>query len=48
VRVETPVKLTKKQKELLQEFDQTTSKKTSPESYGFFDRVRELWEDLKD
>lgn len=48
VRVETPVKLTKKQRELLEEFDKSSSKKTSPESHGFFDRVRELWEDLKD
>ncbi len=47
-RVETPVKLTKRQRELLQEFDQTSGSSTSPESYGFFDKVREFWEDLKD
>ncbi len=47
--VETPMNLTKRQKELLKEFDQSNSpEKTSPESEGFFIRVRELWEDLKD
>jgi molecular chaperone DnaJ len=49
VKVETPVKLTKKQKELLKEFDEEGSHKThSPESHGFFSKVKELWEDLKD
>lgn len=48
--VETPVNLTKKQKEILQEFrelggDETTH---SPESGGFFSKVKDLWEDLKD
>lgn len=48
--VETPVNLTKKQKELLKEFsgDEKTSKKHSPESTGFLDKVKELWEDLRD
>ncbi len=47
VTVETPVNLTKRQKELLQEF-QTEGKgrRTSPESEGFFTRVKEFWEDL--
>ena len=45
--VETPVSLTKAQKELLQEFEATGSAKTNPESEGFFARVRELWEDLR-
>jgi len=48
--VETPVNLTKKQKELLEEFraqggDEQTH---SPESGGFFSKVKDLWEDLKD
>lgn len=47
-RVETPVKLSKKQKELLQEFDKTSSSKTNPDSSGFFDKMREFWEDLKE
>ncbi len=47
--VETPVNLTKRQKELLKEFDKSNSpEKTSPESEGFFTHVKELWEDLKD
>ncbi len=47
-RIETPVKLSKRQKELLQEFDKASGSTTSPESYGFFDKMREFWEDLKD
>lgn len=48
VAVETPVKLSKKQKELLEEFDKTCDKESSPESEGFFARVKEFWEDLKE
>ena len=47
--VETPVNLTKKQKELLNEFaGEGSNEKQSPESHGFFSKVKELWEDLKD
>ena len=47
--VETPVNLTKRQQELLREFESAGSpKQTSPESAGFFARVKELWEDLTD
>ena len=47
--VETPVNLTKRQQELLREFETSASpEKTSPESAGFFAKVRELWDDLKD
>ncbi len=47
--VETPVNLSKKQKELLREFaGDKSSKQNSPESNNFFSRVREFWEDLKD
>ncbi|MBB3063874.1 molecular chaperone DnaJ [Limibacillus halophilus] len=47
VQVETPVNLTKRQKELLEEF-QTESKgqKTSPQSDGFFAKVKEFWDGL--
>lgn len=47
--VETPVNLTKKQKELLKEFtgDDKAVKKHSPESTGFLDKVKDLWEDLR-
>jgi molecular chaperone DnaJ len=45
--VETPVNLTKKQKELLAEFDKSGGKEsTSPQSESFFGKVKELWEDL--
>jgi molecular chaperone DnaJ len=48
VAVETPRNLTKKQQELLREFDATGGSRTNPESEGFFSKVKELWEDLKD
>jgi len=49
VNVETPVNLTKKQKELLKDFEsEGDAQKTSPQSHGFFDKVKDLWEDLKD
>ncbi|MEM1398413.1 MAG: molecular chaperone DnaJ [Pseudomonadota bacterium] len=49
VRVETPVNLTKRQKELLKEFDEEGgTASTSPESHGFFNRVREFLDDLKE
>ena len=45
--VETPVHLTRKQKELLREFDDAGGSRThSPQSEGFFSRVKEFWEDL--
>jgi molecular chaperone DnaJ len=52
VVVETPVNLSKRQEELLREFDGEKPAKgkttTSPESEGFFSRVKELWDDLTD
>src|SRR5262249_42199459 len=42
VEVETPQKLTKRQRELLNEFDKLCSKEPHPESTGFFGRVRDL------
>jgi molecular chaperone DnaJ len=42
VVVETPQKLTKRQRELLNEFEKLSSKETHPESAGFFGRMREL------
>ena len=41
IRVETPTKLNKRQKELLQEFDEA-SKGSQPESEGFFARMRDF------
>jgi molecular chaperone DnaJ len=47
--VETPVNLTSRQKELLEEFNKAAGgKPTSPESEGFFARVKDLWDDLRD
>ncbi|WP_420402982.1 molecular chaperone DnaJ [Nisaea sp.] len=48
VAVETPVNLTKKQRELLEEFAGEENEKTSPQSAGFFDKVKELWDDLRE
>jgi len=47
--VETPVNLTKKQQELLREFEGSGggSKSHSPESASFFAKVKELWDDLR-
>ena len=47
-KVETPVNLTDKQKELLREFEKNGGKNNSPEADGFFTKVKELWEDLRD
>ncbi|MCH8917039.1 MAG: molecular chaperone DnaJ [Proteobacteria bacterium] len=45
--VETPVKLSKRQKELLREFESAAKPaKTNPESEGLFSQVKEAWEDL--
>ena len=43
--VETPTNLTKRQQELLREFEEA-GKGHSPQSEGFFAKVKELWEDL--
>jgi molecular chaperone DnaJ len=42
VLVETPQKLTKRQRELLSEFDRLSSQDTHPESAGFFGKVKEF------
>jgi molecular chaperone DnaJ len=46
VVVETPQNLTKRQRELLIEFEQESSRDTHPESAGFFSRVREFFDGL--
>jgi len=48
--VETPMNLTKRQKELMDEFRKEGGDENahSPESGGFFSKVKDLWEDLKD
>ena len=46
VLVETPQKLTKKQRELLAEFDRLSSTETQPESSGFLGKVKEFLDGL--
>jgi molecular chaperone DnaJ len=47
--VETPVNLTKRQQELLREFEKEgDGGQTHPESEGFFARVKEFFEDLRE
>ncbi len=46
VVVETPQKLTKRQRELLREFEKLSSTETQPESAGFFSRVKEFFDSL--
>ncbi|MEY4964739.1 MAG: hypothetical protein RL274_322 [Pseudomonadota bacterium] len=41
--VETPVKLTKRQKELLRQFDAESQAGTHPEAEGFLARLKEFW-----
>lgn len=45
--VEIPVKLNKKQRELLENFDQLSEKGASPEAESFFSKVKDVWEDIK-
>jgi molecular chaperone DnaJ len=48
-RIETPVNISRKQRELLQEFEKAGAGRSfSPESEGFFTKVKDFWEDLKD
>ena len=42
--VETPVSLTKRQKELLQEFERAGNESTSPEASGFFAKIKEMFD----
>ena len=42
--VETPQNLTKRQRELLEEFEQLSSKENSPQSSGFFSRMKDFFE----
>ncbi len=43
VTVETPQNLTKRQRELLSEFDSLSSNKTHPEAAGFFAKMKEFF-----
>ncbi len=44
--VETPTKLTARQKELLRELQATETGDECPQSKGFFERIKEAWSDL--
>ena len=46
LQVETPVNLSPRQKELLKEFDKLAVN-NSPESEGFFDKVKGFWDGMK-
>jgi molecular chaperone DnaJ len=46
VQVETPQNLTKRQRELLAEFERESSGETHPESAGFFGRMKEFFDGL--
>jgi molecular chaperone DnaJ len=48
VEVETPTKLTARQKEILCEFRETETGEECPKSRGFFDKVKNIWDDLTD
>jgi molecular chaperone DnaJ len=44
--VETPVHLSRKQKQLLKDFEKNSDEKTNPQSAGFFARANEFWSGL--
>lgn len=46
IDVETPTKLTARQKELLEEFRATETGEESPQSTGFFSKLKDMWDDL--
>lgn len=48
ITVETPVNLTKRQKEILRDFERAGGDATHPESEGFFAKVKELWGELRE
>jgi molecular chaperone DnaJ len=48
IAVETPTKLSSRQKELLEQFRETETGDECPQSRGFFDKLKEMWDDLTD
>jgi molecular chaperone DnaJ len=46
VQVETPQKLSRRQRELLEEFERASSPENNPQSTGFFSRVRDFFDRL--
>jgi molecular chaperone DnaJ len=48
IQVETPTKLSARQRELLREFQSTETGEECPQSKGFFERIKDAWTDLTD
>lgn len=48
IEVETPTKLSARQRELLEEFRATETGEECPESTGFFSKLKNVWSDLTD
>ncbi len=48
IMVETPTRLTARQKEILRELQATETGEECPQSRGFFDRIKNAWEGLTD
>lgn len=46
IHVETPSKLSSRQKEILREFQATETGEECPQSKGFFERIKDAWTDL--
>ncbi|RCS25089.1 molecular chaperone DnaJ [Phyllobacterium salinisoli] len=46
IAIETPQNLTRRQRELLEEFEKISSKDNSPQSSGFFSRMKEFFEGI--
>jgi len=46
IQVETPTKLSARQKELLREFQSTETGEECPQSKSFFERIKNAWSDL--
>ena len=48
IAIETPQRLTKRQRELLEEFESLSSRENNPESSGFFSKMRHFFDTLSD
>jgi molecular chaperone DnaJ len=48
IAIETPQNLNKKQRELLEEFERVSSQDNSPQSTGFFSRMKDFFEGLSE
>jgi len=48
IEVETPTRLSARQRELLEEFRETETGEECPASSGFFGKIKDMWDGLKD